>query len=246
MYILSHFYIENELGGKENKRERQKAHSASFAVSEPLWSFSMCAAYGLKLQLVPQSPTLIVTLSSRAQRQLTQQWHVSANWRPKDTISERCKQILPHSSQPRWGCMSSIVHTVLVWIPLKSSETWVRMLGKVGKWGRKERKARGHEADVKEQVRALGRHSCILLGTLWETVRAVRASTMAEWHGGLRVSARAKVNYIKQTQCEIRSAGSICFPLNRFSAEHTAQGWSLALLSLCLCLPLSLSLSGEI
>jgi hypothetical protein len=40
------------------------------------------------------------------------------------------------------------------------------MLGKVGKWGRKERKARGHEADVKEQVRALGRHSCILLGTL--------------------------------------------------------------------------------
>lgn len=206
----------------------------------------MCAAYGLKLQLVPQSPTLIVTLSSRAQRQLTQQWHVSANWRPKDTISERCKQILPHSSQPRWGCMSSIVHTVLVWIPLKSSETWVRMLGKVGKWGRKERKARGHEADVKEQVRALGRHSCILLGTLWETVRAVRASTMAEWHGGLRVSARAKVNYIKQTQCEIRSAGSICFPLNRFSAEHTAQGWSLALLSLCLCLPLSLSLSGEI
>lgn len=58
------------------------------------------------------------------------------------------------------------VHSVLVWIPRKPFETGVWMLGKVGKWGRRERKARGQEADVKEQVRALSQHSCVLLGTL--------------------------------------------------------------------------------
>lgn len=56
----------------------------------------------------------------------------------------------------------------------------------------------------------------------------------------------AKVNCIKQTWCEIRSTGTICFPLNRFSSEHTAWGGSQALLSLCLCLSLSLSLWGDL
>lgn len=70
------------------------------------------------------------------------------------------------------GCMSSVVQC-LIWVPPKPSETPVWMLRKVGKWGRRDRKARGREADVK----ALDDGAASCWGPSEKLLRVVEAST---------------------------------------------------------------------